>query len=326
MSTPAIITRKERILGGLWGSLVGDALGVPVEFIDRATVQTNPVKDLRGFGTHHQPPGTWSDDGALILCTTDSLVNREFELADMGERFVRWMNDGLWTANGDVFDVGGTTSTALCRIAKGTPVDQAGGRSEESNGNGSLMRIIPAVLRFAAEPIESFVTVLEKVSTITHAHERSRLGCAFFGLVVRQLLSGSPPKAALDSARVDFIKNYSASGEFSRFRRILDDDLVSLPENLIVSTGYVLHTLHASLWCLLTTQTYKDCALRAVNLGGDTDTTGCVAGGLAGVAYGMNSIPSDWIGQMARKGDADCLITEFADLCEETGSKKSGLR
>jgi ADP-ribosyl-[dinitrogen reductase] hydrolase len=324
MSTPGIITRKERILGGLWGSLVGDALGVPVEFIDRATVQTNPVKDLRGFGTHHQPPGTWSDDGALILCTTDSLVNREFELADMGERFVRWMNDGLWTANGDVFDVGGTTSTALCHIAKGTPVDQAGGRSEESNGNGSLMRIIPAVFRFAAEPIESFVAIIEKVSAITHAHERSRLGCAFYGLVVRQLLSGSPPKAALDSARVDFTKVYSGSGEFSRFLRILDDNLDSLPENLIVSTGYVLHTLHASLWCLLTTQNYQDCVLRAVNLGGDTDTTGCVAGGLAGVAYGVNSIPADWIGQMVRKGDADCLFTEFADLCEQNGLKKVG--
>jgi ADP-ribosyl-[dinitrogen reductase] hydrolase len=324
MSTSVVITRKERILGGLWGSLVGDALGVPVEFKDRAMVQADPVRSMRGHGTHHQPPGTWSDDGALILCTTDSFLNHEFNLDDMGERFVRWMNDGLWTANGEVFDVGGTTSSALCQIAKGTPVDQAGGRSEESNGNGSLMRIIPAAFRFAAEPIESFVAIIENVSAITHAHERSRLACAFYGLVVRQLLSGSPPKAALDSARVDFIKVYSASGEFSRFRRILDDDLVSLPENLIVSTGYVLHTLHASLWCLLTTENYQDCALGAVNLGGDTDTTGCVAGGLAGVAYGMKSIPTDWIGQMARKGDADCLLTEFANLCEQTGSKKAG--
>lgn len=104
-TTPYIAT-NERILGGLWGSLVGDALGVPVEFQDRASVQLDPVRDMRGFGTHAQPRGTWSDDGSLLLCTADSLVNHEFSLADMGARFVRWMNDGLWTAHGAVFDMG----------------------------------------------------------------------------------------------------------------------------------------------------------------------------------------------------------------------------
>jgi ADP-ribosylglycohydrolase len=94
----------ERILGGLWGSLVGDALGVPVEFKDRATVQGEPVKDMRGYGTHRQPPGTWSDDGALILCTVDSLVCSEFDTQDMGKRFVEWMYRGLWTASGEPFD------------------------------------------------------------------------------------------------------------------------------------------------------------------------------------------------------------------------------
>ncbi len=106
MSTPTSSLRKDRILGGLWGALVGDALGVPVEFQDRATVQLDPVREMREFGTHGQPRGTWSDDGSLLLCTADSLVNHEFSLADMGARFVRWMNDGLWTAHGAVFDMG----------------------------------------------------------------------------------------------------------------------------------------------------------------------------------------------------------------------------
>ena len=113
MSASPVISQKDRILGGLWGSLVGDALGVPVEFKDRATVQLDPVRDMREFGTHRQPRGTWSDDGALILCTADSFVNHEFSLADMGERFVRWMNDGLWTAWGEPFDVGMTTRAYL---------------------------------------------------------------------------------------------------------------------------------------------------------------------------------------------------------------------
>jgi ADP-ribosyl-[dinitrogen reductase] hydrolase len=326
MSTPAIITQKDRILGGLWGSLVGDALGVPVEFKDRATVQANPVTTMRGYGTHHQPPGTWSDDGALILCTTDSLLNHEFDLADMGERFVRWANKGLWTAWGEPFDIGMTTSDALHRIANGAPAVEAGGRDEYSNGNGSLMRILPIVLRFAAESIESFANRIEKVSAITHGHSRSQMACAFYGLVVRQMLLGRQPRPALDSARAEFTGLYERTPSFSVFRHVLEDDFNSLPEDLIVSTGYVLHTLHASLWCLLTTQNYHDCALKAVNLGGDTDTTGCVAGGLARVAYGMKSIPADWIAQMARKGDLDCHFREFAGLCEESGAKKSGVK
>ena len=321
MNASETISLRDRILGGLWGSLVGDALGVPVEFKNRATVQADPVTGMREYGTHRQPKGTWSDDGALILCTTDSLVNHVFNLADMGERFVRWMNDGLWTANGEAFDVGSTTSTALLHIANGTSADRAGSQHEDSNGNGSLMRILPVVFRFAGEPIRSFAGRVESVSAVTHGHARSRMACVFYGLIVRKLLLGLQPPVALDSARAEFSSFYKQAAALPHFRHILEDDLVSLPENEIVSTGYVLHTLHASLWCLLTTESFQECVLKAVNLGGDTDTTGCVAGGLAGVACGMKSIPADWIGQLARKNDVDCLFQKFADVCESTAMK-----
>src|SRR5882757_5359275 len=100
MTDKETVPQHERILGGLWGSLVGDALGVPVEFRTRSAVQSNPVTGMREFGSHNQPRGTWSDDGALILCTVDSLLNSDFDTQDMGSRFVRWMNDALWTATG----------------------------------------------------------------------------------------------------------------------------------------------------------------------------------------------------------------------------------
>lgn len=309
------LSKRDRVLGGLWGSLIGDALGVPVEFIDRVTLQADPVKDMREFGTHRQPRGTWSDDSSMILCTTDSLVNHEFDLADMGQRFVRWMKEGLWTANGDVFDIGGTTTGALLRIAKGVPAEQAGGQTEDSNGNGSLMRILPVALRFAAEPAAKYAERLESASAITHSHARSRMACVFYGLLVRQLLENVEPPAALAAARTEFANLYNQAPDYSRFRPILEDDFTRLPAAEIVSTGYVLHTLHASIWCLLTTRSFPDCVLQAVNLGGDSDTTGCVAGGLAGVANGMKSIPQDWRNQLARKGDVDCLFHEFADLC-----------
>ena len=315
MSLSPIILKRDRILGGLWGSLVGDALGVPVEFKDRATVQAHPVVDMREYGTHRQPKGTWSDDGALILCTVDSLLNEEFDVQDMGARFVQWMKEAKWTATGEVFDVGGATASALTQIANGVSAETAGGRSEHSNGNGSLMRIIPMPLRFAEEASETFAQRTERISAITHGHDRSKMACVFYGLVVRHLLRGLNPPATLESARTEFTKLYANAPEFERFSHHLKDDLRSLSEGEIVSTGYVLHTLHASLWCLLTTSSYRDCVLKAVNLGGDTDTTGCVAGGLAGVAYGLSSIPPEWIEQLARKGDVDCLFQEFAELC-----------
>ena len=88
MNSSPNIPKHERILGGLWGSLIGDALGVPVEFKDRATVQADPVKEMRGFGSHRQPPGTWSDDSSLLLCSADSLVRHEFDTEDMGKRLM----------------------------------------------------------------------------------------------------------------------------------------------------------------------------------------------------------------------------------------------
>lgn len=306
---------RSRILGGLRGSLVGDALGVPVEFKKRSEILTNPVTGMREYGTHNQPRGTWSDDGALILCTAESLLHAEFDLQDLGERFVRWMSQASWTATGKVFDIGMTTADSLIRIARGTVAESAGSGDEYSNGNGSLMRILPVALRFANAPVTTFAERIERASAITHAHARSKMACVLFGLVVRKLLFGSKPQTALDSARDEFAILYEASAEFRSFRGCLLDDFRTLREDDISSSGYVLHTLHASLWCLVTAGNFRDCVLRAVNLGYDTDTTGCVAGGLAGVAYGADAIPLEWNNQLAKHPDLDRLLTAFADLC-----------
>ena len=138
------LTQTQRILGALWGALVGDALGVPVEFLNRALLKSKPVTGMREFGTHQQPAGTWSDDSSLLLCTVESLVAcQHLDGKDLGDRFVRWERDGHWTPRGAVFDIGVATSQALSRIAMGESPEEAGGADEYSNGNGSLMRIIP---------------------------------------------------------------------------------------------------------------------------------------------------------------------------------------
>jgi ADP-ribosylglycohydrolase len=313
------ITLRDRILGGLWGAAVGDALGVPVEFKNRFVLADDPVTHMRGHGSHHQPAGTWSDDTSLTLCTIESLLNG-FNTDDMGQRFVSWFQHDRWTPWGDVFDIGLTTTDALTRVARGLKAEGAGSRDEQSNGNGSLMRILPLALFDASEPVRTMLDHAHRISAITHGHARSQMACGFYCMLVAKLLKGLEPREAYQQTSADFITHYENkaqfSAELSRFERLTAGNIHGRNSDDIVSSGYVMHTLEASVWSLLTSNTFEETVLKAVNLGGDTDTTGCVAGGLAGVFYGSSAIRHDWINTLARKGDLDCLYNEFAELCE----------
>lgn len=308
MSVPS---PKQRILGGLYGSLVGDALGVPVEFQSRARRKEDPVTSMRAFGTWNQPAGTWSDDGALLLCAAESLAESGFNTQDMGVRFRRWLAEGHWAAHGRVFDIGNATREALSRIAQGTPAEEAGGQAESSNGNGSLMRILPVPLATLGTDTDTFCEQIKRASAITHGHDRSKMACVLHGLMVRAIMQGNEPAAAHARAAMEFELRYATHPERSHFASALDPSLASVPEIAIGSSGYVQHTLTASLWCLLTTDSFTDCVLKAVNLGEDTDTTGCVAGGLAGVVYGLEAIPQEWLTTLPRQNDLHQLFERF---------------
>lgn len=309
---------SSRILGGLYGSLVGDALGVPVEFAPRARRVDDPVTGMRAYGTHGQPAGTWSDDGALLLCSVESLNEKGFDTEDMGERFVRWYDSGHWTAHGEVFDIGNATRNALDRISLGTRAEQAGGQDAYDNGNGSLMRILPVGLASLDEAPGEYVVRHLRASSITHGHERSRMACAFFGLMVRSLMEGASMHQALRATRALFGELFGESQEFSTFRDLMSANLPEWPEAHIRSGGYVMETLTASLWCLLTTSTFAECVLKAVNLGDDTDTTGCVAGGLAGVLYGVEAIPAEWLSALPSQEDLRGLFAKFIERTTES--------
>jgi ADP-ribosylglycohydrolase len=235
----------------------------------------------------------------------------------MGQRFLAWSRDGLWTPHGEVFDIGITTRQALARIGNGVRAEVAGADHESSNGNGSLMRIIPVALRFAAEPIERLLDRVHRGSAITHRHPRSQMACGMYSCVVRHLLSGQRAPAALASGFAEIQKFYEADAfwaiEMEHFTKLGSADFTQRPEAEIESGGYVLHTLTASLWCLLNTKSYDDCVLKAVNLGGDTDTTGCVAGGLAGVLYGVDAVPLRWRNALARRDEIAQLFDRFVD-------------
>jgi ADP-ribosylglycohydrolase len=307
------MTIQKRVLGGLYGSLIGDALGVPVEFRSREDRRKDPVTDMRDYGTHGQPAGTWSDDGALLLCATESLAEKGFDTQDMGERFLRWYSHGFWTAHGTLFDIGHTTRKALKLIDHGCPAELAGGTEEHSNGNGSLMRILPVALASWKFDDAVICDQIGRASAITHGHERSKLACVFHAFFVRALLNDASPQKALEQTRPPFRKYSAESQELRPFLELLNGDIESKSEAEIGSGGYVMDTLTASLWCLLTTHSFAECVLKAVNLGDDTDTTGCVAGGLAGVCYGVDAIPLEWKSRLPRQQDLAGLFQTFLE-------------
>jgi len=309
---------QDMILGGLWGAIIGDALGVPVEFKSREEVRRNPIAGMRGYGTFSLPPGSWSDDSSLLLCSVESLLDG-FDTEKMGKLFIRWLNEGYWTPHGDTFDVGNSTMSSIRRMMKGVSPEQSGGRGENDNGNGSLMRILPVGIFFANHPVEELLSAVHRASSLTHRHPRTLMACGLYCLMVRFLLEGSSPeeayKYAIEQAMIHYSKLPFAE-EHGHFDRIFSGLMGSVPETAIKSGGYVIHTLEASIWCLLTTSSFQEAVLKAVNLGEDTDTTGCVTGGLAGLCYGLKGIPKEWRNAIVRKEDIGKLLKQFTSKIE----------
>lgn len=299
----------------LIGTAVGDALGVPVEFESRVILKANPVMDMREYGTHHQPKGTWSDDTSLMLCLAESMV-KGLDINKLAQKFIAWKNDNLWTPHGWVFDIGIGTRIAIERLEDGMSPELAGGFDEMDNGNGSLMRILPLVLHIKDLDIEQRYDWTEKVSSITHGHVRSVMACFYYLEFAKKIIDGKDKFQAYNELQSEVTIYFESRKinplEIQKFSRLLFEDISKVEEDNIKSSGYVLHTLEASVWCLLTTNSYKEAVLKAVNLGSDTDTTAAVTGGLSGLYYGIDEIPIDWLYEIARFED----IIELSDRYE----------
>jgi len=302
------------------GLVVGDALGVPVEFQPRDYLKENPVTDMTGYGTYNQPPGTWSDDSSLALCLADELT-RGFDLRRIGASFVQWLYHNHWTPHGRVFDVGTNTEAALRRLHTGTPPEQSGSKGENANGNGSLMRIMPLLfyVKDIHDQLERY-EIIRKVSAITHAHVRSGLSCYYYIEFADFLLQGQSPREAYSHTNERFLGLTRAlrtdNQEVSHFNRLTAGAIDRVKEEEIESETYVVHTLEASIWCLLNTSNYPEAVLKAVNLGYDTDTTAAVTGGLAGLTYQAEAIPGPWLDQIARLNDIEALIRKLSSRYE----------
>lgn len=303
----------EIVKGAIFGLVVADALGVPVEFESRKKLQKNPVDKMLGYGSHNVPKGTWSDDTSMVLCTLNSIAQKgKIDLVDNVLEFSKWAENGYMTPHGEVFDIGITTLTSLRNYWKSKNVYTCGGKSDYDNGNGSLMRIIPVSLynHFKNLSKKESIRNVHEVSALTHAHERSLIACGIYDFIVSELIK-SPEKSSVISALKKAEKYYSDYKEIKHYKRIFDEKFIDTDSSLIKSSGYVVDTLEAAIWCLLNTDSYKYCVLKAVNLGEDTDTVAAVAGGLAGILYGYDSIPKEWINTLVKSDMISKLCDKF---------------
>lgn len=307
------------IMSGILGFVIGDALGVPVEFESRDERKRDAVCEMRAYGTYKQPFGTWSDDTSLTLCLVDSLITG-YNIHDIAKKYIQFYSKGLWTPYERVFDIGNATRIAINKMMSGENVLQCGGGAEYDNGNGSLMRILPmAFFVYYLNDKEGYKKV-EEVCSLTHAHSRSKLACIIYVEYAVQLIKEADKDIAYKRMKENINKNCKQEykEEMTHYKRILSMDIASESEDNILSSGYVVDSLEAVIWCILTTYSYKEAIFKAINLGNDTDTIAALTGGLAGILYGCNDIPENWVQCMARKRDIYELVSAFAKSLFDT--------
>jgi ADP-ribosyl-[dinitrogen reductase] hydrolase len=288
------MNKTQRLKGGLYGLLIGDAFGVPYEFHPASAIPVLELIDMTPparFRRSHASikPGTWSDDGALALCLLDSLIEKDgLDLANLAAKFLEWGDSGYMAVDGHVFDMGNQTGRALENLKNGMPPEKAGPSDERSNGNGSLMRALPLALWHRGTD-EELVALAHAQSLVTHGHEHSQACCALYVLVARHLLEGQKMSEAWDYAEGELAKIYGGSPFASALEFVL-----SLKSKVPQGSGYVVDSLWSAK-CACQESTYADVVKAAVVFGNDTDTTACIAGGLAGVHFGFDAIPLRWM-------------------------------
>lgn len=307
----------QTLKGVMLGHAVGDALGVPVEFCEREELDENPVTDMTGWGTYPLPEGCFSDDTSMSLATLDSLKKGEIDYEEIMSNFALWLFHDKYTPTDETFDAGRTCVAAIgdyyCREKGKTALD-FGRKDERSNGNGSLMRIHPIALYLYFKGYGEFLAmkVSAEASCLTHAHTRSQMACGIYTLILFKILK----QREKDSVRLALkeAREYYRKYEDSKFyERLLSLGIESAKREDIRSTGYVVDTLEAAIWCLLNTDSYEECVLTAVNLGDDTDTVAAVAGGLAGAMYGLDGIPKKWLEALKRREYIEQTCKEAID-------------
>jgi ADP-ribosylglycohydrolase len=306
---------SEKAYAGVWGFIVGDALGVPYEFRTRNEMKAAPAIGMTGGGIHGQPPGTWSDDSSMMLCVLENnyALGTTHDLANL---FLRWYKDSYHTPNGKVFDIGITTQIALDRFRNSKNI--CGLDDERSAGNGSLMRSLPYSFH---EDFAEGAAIMQMDNLITHGVRLCNSCSVFYTSMARALAEGDLKETALIKAGEFLMNVWKSSDKLEmeneprdHFKRLMSPGFRELPEKEIRSSGYVIESLEAAVWSFMNGTDYASSVLNAVNLGDDTDTNAGLAGGLAAIYYGIKDIPSEWLDAIVDRKHLDQNISRWVGL------------
>ena len=312
---------KQYFKDAVMGVVTGDALGCPVQFRSREEISRNPVTKMRGYGTFNLPSGSWTDDSSLTIALLESLLRLgKADTTDIMNNFVQWLDNGKFTPYGYAYDIGNGTMQAILRYKHGRKAEKCGGDGENNNGNGSLMRIMPACLFCCSQnlPDKEAILLIHRIGSLTHGHIRSNIACGLYYFMTKSILSlDGDLKERLQkglTAGFAFYEDFLADRENLYYYDRLKDlkEFAKTEASRIKSSGYVVHTLEAAVWCLITTSSFEEALLKAVNLGEDTDTVGAVAGGLAGLFYGYDTIPASWLSEIQQRD----LLEEICDMAD----------
>ena len=303
-----------KVENGIIGFVVGDTMGVPVEFNSRGKLLLNPVTEMLEYGTHNMPKGCWSDDTSMTLATMDSIIKcKEINTNDMADKFIKWYRNGEYTATGIMFDIGTTTQQALVKYQRGIDIaSKCGGEREYDNGNGSLMRMLPIAYYCYLKGLEDteILKIVKEVSSITHRHPISILGCYIYVRLAIELLKGKGLlQAYQEIKKLDYL--YFTEDTIYKYERILNNDIGLYNINEISSNGYIVSTLEAVIWSLINSKSFNETIIKAINLGEDTDTVGACVGGLAGIYYGIENINQKWKDNILRYDYIINICKEF---------------
>ena len=281
---------------------IGDALGVPVQFKDRAALLNKPVDQMIGHGSFDLPKGTWSDDTSLTLAALSSL-SFGFNMHDMMMRFAQWYDFGQYTPFGRAFDIGRTTQAAILRFKHGTEPTKCGGNKESDNGNGALMRMMPLAFYMLSQntPYKfNSVTanLCEQYTSITHRHPRALIASAIMANVTATIILNPNKYAMLRAIRevLEYYRNIpSFAGEIKLFEKFDDPNHYRTENGEVRSSGYVIDTLDSVFWCLMNSEKYNSAVKKAVNMGNDSDTIASITSMLSSMLYAPVSFPHEWL-------------------------------
>lgn len=293
-------------LNALYGALIGDAVGVPYEFKDalelperkKIDISPPPVDQLgRKFSrTYGLPDGTWSDDGALLLCLLESLLESKDDAVwsrAFAVRAINWRWNGYMAVGGKVFDIGNQTACALSELEE-EGIDPLQRVDEDwASGNGALMRGLAPALVASSE--DEAVRIGGAHSIVTHATEDSIATCKVYAAIAYRLLNGE-----------DFEKALGESLAFYGSTKLL-----YYADHKVNGRGWVIDSFWSAVWAIRQGNSFKSVIQHAISLGNDTDTTACIAGGLAGIIYG---VPDDWLAKLRGQDLIVPIVKKLQDL------------